>query len=260
MAQARLLLMIACLIYEPHGHGVSSGQHLPYVVDMRPATLIMLLSFQVLTACANGRCGGAPPPSDVPADHVLLNPDSPELRETPPDSFDVVLETSAGQIRVRVFSAWAPLGATRFYNLVQNGFYDGSRFFRVLPGFAAQFGMSGRPAIDSAWASKPLPDEAPRVRTDRGTLSYAMAGPDSRTTQLFFSYRGNEALDAQGFAPIARVVDGMEVLYRLNAEYGEVAPEGAGPAFGCMASHGNQYLSDRFPELDSIATARVVAP
>lgn len=159
---------------------------------------------------------------------------------------------------MRVFTAWGTLGATRFYHLVRHGFYDGARFFRVLPGFAAQFGMSGRPAIDSTWASEPLPDEPPRVRTDRGTLSYAMAGPDSRTTQLFFSYRGNEALDAQGFAPIGRVVDGMEVLYRLHADYGEVAPQGNGPSFGCIASHGNQYLSRRFPALDSITTARIL--
>jgi peptidyl-prolyl cis-trans isomerase A (cyclophilin A) len=230
-----------------------------YVAAMRPAHLLLLLSIPALAACSTDPCGSAVPPA-VAADHILLRPDSPELGLAPPDSFDVVLETSAGALHVRVYREWGPLGATRFYNLVQHGFYDGSRFFRVLPGFAAQFGMSGRPAIDSVWAQRRLPDEPPRVRTDRGTLSYAMAGPDSRTTQLFFSYRGNETLDAQGFAPIGRVVDGLEVLYRLHGDYGEVAPEGNGPAFGCIASHGNAYLGARFPELDSIATARVLAP
>ena len=239
---------------------VSPGSRPLYVGAMRPSTVLVLLLLAITGACSDGRCGGAPPPSDVPPGHVLLNPDSPELQEAAPDSFDVVMETSTGRLRVRVFTELGPLGATRFYNLVRHGFYDGSRFFRVLPGFAAQFGMSGRPAIDSVWAAEPLPDEPPRVRTDRGTLSYAMAGPDSRTTQLFFSYRGNEALDAQGFAPIGRVVEGMEVLYRLHAEYGEVAPQGRGPVFGCMATHGNTYLSRRFPDLDSIVTARVITP
>lgn len=182
------------------------------------------------------------------------------MNRAPPDSFDVVMETSAGSVRVRVYREWAPLGAARFYNLASQGFYDGARFFRVLPGFAAQFGMSGRPAVDSVWAERPLPDDPPRVRTDAGTLSFAMAGPDTRTTQLFFSYRGNEMLDAQGFAPIGRVVDGMEVLFGLYSGYGEVAPEGSGPSFGCIASHGNHYLADRFPRLDSIRHAEVVQP
>lgn len=220
-------------------------------------TVLMAL---FLAACADSPCGSVPPPSDLPADHVLLRPDAAEFNEVPPDSFDVVLETSAGRMRVRVFREWGPVGATRFYNLTRHGFYDGSRFFRVLPGFAAQFGMSGSPAVDSVWLRERMEDEEPRVPTGPGTLSYAMAGPDTRTTQLFFSYRSNEALDAQGFAPIGRLVEGMEVLYRLNAEYGEVQPEGTGPSFGCIASHGNHYLARRYPRLDSIGTARVAEP
>ena len=221
---------------------------------------LLALAVAFLTACADSPCGSAPPASALPADHVLLRPDAADFDEVPPDSFDVVLETSAGTIRVRVFREWGPVGAARFYNLTRHGFYDGSRFFRVLPGFAAQFGMSGTPAIDSVWLSQRMQDERPRVPTGPGTLSYAMAGPDTRTTQLFFSYRTNEALDAQGFAPIGRIVDGMEVLFRLNAEYGEVQPEGTGPSFSCIASHGNHYLARRYPRLDSIDTARVVEP
>ncbi|MBR9989038.1 MAG: peptidylprolyl isomerase [Gemmatimonadetes bacterium] len=182
------------------------------------------------------------------------------MNEVPPDSFDVLMETSAGALHVRVFREWAPLGAARFYNLTRNGFYDRARFFRVLPGFAAQFGMSGTPAIDSVWMEQRLDDEPARITTGPGTLSYAMAGPGTRTTQLFFSYRANEALDAQGFAPIGRIVDGMEVLFRLNTEYGEVSPEGSGPSFGCIASHGNHYLSRRYPRLDSILSTRVIVP
>ncbi|HEX6309439.1 MAG TPA: peptidylprolyl isomerase [Longimicrobiales bacterium] len=220
----------------------------------------LLLLGLAAAACGGNPCGSEPPPPDLPAGHVLLDPDAPEINRTPPDTFDVVMETSAGTVRVRIRRDWAPLGATRFYNLASHGFYDGARFFRVLPGFAAQFGMSGRPVVDSIWAGRPLPDEPARVRTDAGTLSYAMAGPDTRTTQLFFSYRGNEMLDAQGFAPIGRVVDGMEVLFRLYSGYGEVAPEGGGPSFGCIASHGNGYLADRFPQLDSIQQVEVVSP
>src|SRR5690606_7242329 len=162
----------------------------------------LLLLVMAAAACGGDPCGPPPPPSDLPVGHVLLSPDAPAMNEVPPDSFDAVMETSAGTIRVRIHRDWAPIGATRFYNLARHGFYDGARFFRVLPGFAAQFGMSGRPAVDSVWAERPLPDDPPRVPTNAGTLSYAMAGPGTRTTQLFFSYRGNEMLDAQGFVPI----------------------------------------------------------
>lgn len=219
---------------------------------------LLALSALLMTACANDPCGRPPPASALPTDHVLLRPDAPELNESPPDSFDVVLETSAGTVRARIFRDWAPLGAARFYNLARHGFYDGSRFYRVLPGFAAQFGMSGIPAVDSVWLRQQLPDEPARVPTGPGTLSYAMAGPGTRTTQVFFSYRANEMLDAQGFVPIGRVVEGMDVLLRLNGSYGEIPPQGTGPSFGCMTSHGNHYLSRRFPRLDSIHSAHVV--
>ncbi|HEX2167905.1 MAG TPA: peptidylprolyl isomerase, partial [Longimicrobiales bacterium] len=155
-----------------------------------------------LAACGGSPCGPPAPASALPSDHPLLNPEDPTMNQVPLDSFDVVMETSEGTVRVRVYRDWAPRGAARFYNLARHGFYDGSRFFRVLPGFAAQFGMSGIPAVDSVWLEQPMPDDPATVPTDAGTLTYAMAGPDTRTTQLFFSYRANEALDAQGFAPI----------------------------------------------------------
>lgn len=218
------------------------------------------LTVLACAACNGNPCGPPAPDLGLPADQPLLNPDDPAMNQVAPDSFDVVMETSQGTVHIRVYREWAPLGATRFYNLARHGFYDGSRFFRVLPGFAAQFGMSGIPAVDSVWLEQPLPDDPATVPTGPGTLTYAMAGPDTRTTQLFFSYRANEALDAQGFAPIGRIVDGMEALFRLNAEYGEVQPEGSGPSFGCIASHGNQYLSRRYPRLDSIENVRVFEP
>lgn len=211
-------------------------------------------------ACGGSPCGGPPPEPRLPADHVLLRPDSPELQQVPPDTFDVRLETSQGVVTVRVYRAWAPIGATRFYNLVRNGFYDGSRFFRVLEGFAAQFGAHGEPAVDQLWGERPMPDDTPRVKNLRGTLAYAKLGANSRTTQLFFNYRDNEGLDAQGFAPIGIVTDGMPVLRRLYASYGETAPQGTGPAWSCILSHGNDYLDRKYPQLDHIERATVLEP
>ena len=244
-------------LYVHERRGVSHRHVATYNGAMRFPILAAPAMF-LIAACADNPCGSPPPPAELAADHVLLHPDSPELRATPPDSFDVELDTSEGTVRVRVHRAWAPLGAARFYNLARNGFYDGSRFFRVLPGFAAQFGMNGTPAIDSVWLDRTLHDDPPVVPTGAGTLSYAMAGPGTRTTQLFFSYRANEALDAQGFVPIGRVIEGMDAVFRLNAEYGEVPPVGTGPSFGCIVSHGNHYLTRRYPRLDHIVTARVI--
>jgi peptidyl-prolyl cis-trans isomerase A (cyclophilin A) len=220
--------------------------------------LLPLLAFLV-AACGGNPCGGPPPASDVPSDHVLLHPASPELSEVPPDSFDVRFETTKGDVTVRVYRDWAPMGAFRFYNLSRHGFYDGARFFRVLPGFAAQFGMSGRPAIDQVWYEQAIPDDPRRVSNRTGTLTYAKAGTDSRTTQLFFNYGQNVALDEQDFAPIGRVIEGMNVLYLLHSDYGETQPQGSGPNVGCILSHGNQYLGRRYSRLDYIERATVIA-
>lgn len=180
------------------------------------------------------------------------------MKQVPPDTFDVRFETTQGDVTVRVFREWAPLGAYRFYNLVRNGFYDGSRFFRVLPGFAAQFGAHGRPEVDQVWHKQRLPDDPRRASNRAGTLSFAKLGENSRTTQLFFNYRDNEALDADGFAPIGRIVDGMPVLYLLYSEYGDTPPQGSGPAFACILSHGNDYLDRKYPRLDRIERAIIL--
>jgi peptidyl-prolyl cis-trans isomerase A (cyclophilin A) len=230
----------------------------------RPVPVVMrslLLAATLLVAgCDRGPCGVGPPDPTLPPDHVLLDPGAPALRQVPPDSFDVRFTTTQGEVLVRVYRDWAPLGAWRFYNLARNGFYDGSRFFRVLPGFVAQFGMSGRPEADRVWHEQALPDDARRASNRTGTLTYAMAGPDSRTTQLFFNYADNVALDEQGFAPIGRVISGMNVLYRLHAGYGETQPHGRGPAFGCILSHGNRYLSRNYRRLDHIERLEVLPP
>jgi peptidyl-prolyl cis-trans isomerase A (cyclophilin A) len=219
----------------------------------------MLLSGMVLvTACERGPCGGPPPEPVLPPDHVLLDPELPGMREVPPDSFDVRLVTTQGEVVVRIYRDWAPMGVYRFYNLGRNGFYDGSRFFRVLPGFAAQFGLSGIPEADQLWHGMPMPDDPRRAPNRTGTLTYAKAGPDSRTTQLFFNYADNAVLDDQDFAPIGRVTSGMAVLYRLHSGYGETQPAGRGPAFACILSHGNRYLTRNYRRLDHIERLEVI--
>jgi peptidyl-prolyl cis-trans isomerase A (cyclophilin A) len=224
---------------------------------MRHAICVFALA-GACAACRNDPCGGRPPASALPTDHVLLHPDRPELRVVPPDTFDVRFETTEGDISVRIYRAWAPLGAYRFYNLVRHGFYDGSRFFRVLPGFAAQFGLSGQPEIDRVWLEQPLPDDPRNEANLAGTLAFATAGPDTRSTQLFFNYRDNPGLDDTGFTPFGRITAGTDVLLRLYSGYGELQPGGRGPDYGCILSHGNRYLDRRYPELDYIRTARVL--
>lgn len=175
-----------------------------------------------------------------------------------PDSFVVAFETNKGRILVRAVRAWAPLGVDRFYALVNQHYFDGTKFFRVLPNFMAQFGLSGDPATNSLWKDRTIRDDPVKQSNLRGSLSFATAGPDTRTTQLFINKRDNARLDGMGFAPFAKVVDGMRVVDSLYMGYGEGAPDGNGPSQDRVTSEGNTYLNRYFPKLDSIITARVV--
>src|SRR5262249_53892054 len=144
---------------------------------------------------------------------------------------------------------WAPLGVDRFYHLVQSGFYDDARFFRVLSGFMAQFGMNGDPKVTAAWEPLTLQDDPVKQKNTRGMVSFAMGGPNTRTTQLFINYGDNTNLDGMGFAPIGQVVDGMAVVDSLYSGYGEGAPDGRGPDQGRIGAEGNAYLAKSFPQL-----------
>lgn len=190
----------------------------------------------------------------------LLNPRSEEMSATAPDTFRVRFETSEGSFVVEGYREWAPRGADRFYNLVRHGFYDGNHFFRVLDGFVAQFGISGDPEISAAWSSATIPDDSVRASNERGTVTFATSGPDSRTTQLFVNLADNGRLDTMGFAPFGRVVEGMRVVESLYGGYGEGAPRGDGPSQARIQERGNAYLRAEFPDLDSIARARIVEP
>jgi peptidyl-prolyl cis-trans isomerase A (cyclophilin A) len=186
----------------------------------------------------------------------LKNPAA--LTEKAPDTYKARFETTKGPIVITVHRAWAPLGADRFYNLVKNGFYDDVRFFRVIDGFMAQIGMHGDPAVQRAWTSARLQDDPVKESNKRGYVTFAHAGPNSRTTQFFINFGDNAAsLDKQGFPPIGQVTTGMDVVDKLYSGYGEGAPRGQGPSQGNIASQGNAYLAKDFPKLDYVKKATI---
>ena len=191
---------------------------------------------------------------------VLLHPESPEMNRRAPDRFRARLETSKGAVVLEVHRGWAPHGADRFYNLVHRGYYDEARFFRVFAGKWAQFGIHGEPRVATLWRGQPIPDDPRRESNRRGTIAFAFAVPNGRTTQVFINLRDNsQALDPQGFAPFGRVVSGMDAIDSLTAEYGESAGGGIrGGKQDPLFVGGNAYLARVFPRLDFIRRARVV--
>lgn len=223
---------------------------------MRRASSCVLLLFLLLVAAGCGGEEGADRPAS--ADDPLLRPDSEEMTRRAPDVYRVVFVTSQGPVTVEVHRSWAPRGADRLYNLARHGFFEGGRFFRVVEGFVAQFGLSGRPEVDRAWRAHPIPDDSVRRSNTRGTLTFASAGNDTRTTQLFFNLVDNERLDGMGFAPVGEVVGGMSSVDSLHAGYGEGPPRGEGPSQARILEDGNAYLAEEYPQLDSIREVRVM--
>jgi len=199
-----------------------------------------------------------PTPSPAGPGAALLDPSL--ATEQAPDRFRVRFETTKGPFVVEVTRAWAPRGADRFYGLVKAGYYDDVAFFRVIPGFMVQFGIHGDPRVNEAWRAARIPDDPVAQSNKRGMVTYAMAGPDTRTTQLFVNFKDNAFLDPQGFPPFGRVVEGMAVVDSLYSGYGEGAPQGMGPDQGRVQQEGNAYLRASFPRLDYVKTARLVKP
>ncbi|HEX7138718.1 MAG TPA: peptidylprolyl isomerase [Vicinamibacterales bacterium] len=191
---------------------------------------------------------------------VVLIPRAHAQAAAGPPVYTVSLETSKGNIDVEVHRDWAPIGADRFRELVTRGYFHDNRFFRVVAGRWAQFGINGTPAVASAWRVRTIPDDPRRGSNVRGTMAFAFAVPNGRTTQVYIALSDLSATqDEQGFAPFARVVRGMDVADRLNAEYGENSGSGirAGrqqPLF----DGGNAYLDREFPRLDRVVRARVI--
>lgn len=180
---------------------------------------------------------------------------APARLEHAPDVYKVKFESSKGDFVVQINKEWAPLGAERFFQLVQSGFYDQARFFRVLPGFMVQFGINADPKTSALWQNMRIPDDPVKQSNTRGRLTFAMRGPGTRTTQVFINYADNSRLDASGFAPLGEVVSGMDVVDRIYSGYGEGYPGGNGPRQDFMQTQGNAYLEQNFPRLDYIKKA-----
>lgn len=185
----------------------------------------------------------------------LRNPEA--LTQRAPATFKANFDTSKGTFVVEVHRDWAPQGADRFYNLVANGFFNEVRFFRVIEGFMAQFGIHGNPTVQAAWRNAQIKDDPVQQSNRRGYVVFATAGPNTRTTQLFINFGDNTGLDKQGFAPFGQVVSGMEVVDQIYNGYGEGAPRGKGPDQGRIQKEGNAYLSKEFPRLDFIKSATI---
>jgi len=183
----------------------------------------------------------------------LLNPAS--LHAKAPETFKTQFVTTKGDFVIEVHRDWAPLGADRFYNLVRNGFFTDLAFFRAIPNFMAQFGISGNPKIAAAWQHANIQDDPVKGSNKRGTITFATAGPNTRSTQFFINFKDNGFLDNQGFAPFGEVVEGMDVVDKIYTGYGD-APRG--PDQGRLAAEGKPYLDKNFPQLDSIKSAKVL--
>jgi peptidyl-prolyl cis-trans isomerase A (cyclophilin A) len=192
----------------------------------------------------------APAPSAVPIDPALLKPDAAKLKA--PAKFKVTFTTTKGDFVVEVTRAWAPNGADRFYNLVKLGFFADIGFFRVVPNFVVQFGIHGSSEVAAAWKPANIQDDKQgKQSNEKGTVTFAKAGPNTRTTQLFINFKDNANLDAMGFPPIGKVIQGMEVVEAINKEYTEQ------PDQGMIQTQGNKYLRDTFPRLDYIKSATI---
>ena len=195
-----------------------------------------------------------PPAGPSPA---LLDPSL--AAEKAPEKFKVKLATTKGDVTIEVTRAWAPNGADRFYNLVKIGFFTDVAFFRVVQSFMAQFGITGDPKVNAKWRESNIPDDPVTQSNVRGFVTFAMGRAlNSRSTQLFISYKDNSFLDKQRFAPIGKVIEGMDIVDSLYNGYGDGPPYGRGPDQGRIQMEGNKYLRDSFDKLDYIKTATIV--
>ncbi|MFN7870283.1 MAG: peptidylprolyl isomerase [Planctomyces sp.] len=182
----------------------------------------------------------------------LVNAQETARSTKAPDKFRVKFETSCGDFTVEVQRDWAPLGADRFHELVQAGFYDECRFFRVVPGFVVQWGMNGDPAVYAKWKDREIKDDKVTQSNREGMITFASRGPNTRTCQLFINLADNERLDDLGFAPFGKVVEGLDVVKKITSEYGQR------PQQPLIQEEGNTYLKKEFPKMDYIKKATVV--
>jgi peptidyl-prolyl cis-trans isomerase A (cyclophilin A) len=217
----------------------------------------LALALSITTGCGDDKSANAPKP--VPAAAAVPDFSDPsKLTEKAPDTFKVQFNTTKGKIVIDVSRSLSPNGADRFYNLVKSGYFKDIAFFRVVPGFMCQFGIHGDPAVSAKWRMANIQDDPVKASNKRGTVTFATAGPNTRTTQLFINFGDNSRLDGQGFSPFGSVVEGMDIVDKINNEYGEGAPMGRGPDQGRIQMEGNAYLKKDFPNLDYITSATVL--
>lgn len=188
----------------------------------------------------------------------LMNPAA--LTEKAPDQFQAKFDTTKGTFVIQVRRAWAPIGADRFYNLVKNGYYDNCRFFRMVPYFMVQFGIHGDPRVNAVWSKAQILDDPVKQSNRKGYVSFATAGKNGRTTQVFINFTDdNVQLDGSGFAPFGTVVKGTDIVESFYEDYGDGPPLGKrGPEQGRIQIEGNAYLDKNFPKLDYIKTATIL--
>ncbi len=200
----------------------------------------------------------ATPDLELPADANPAMLDPSLATKSAPDTYKVKVITSEGSFVIEVHKDWAPNGADRFYNLVDIGYYADTRFFRAIDGFMVQWGISGYPKVNDAWRDAKIDDDEVKQKNTRGMVTFATAGKNTRTTQLFINYKDNTNLDPMGFSPFGTVIEGMDVVDKLYKGYGEGAPRGRGPNQAKVQKHGNAYLDADFPKLSKIESMEFV--
>ena len=219
---------------------------------LRTLTTILLAAV-VIAGCGNGDSVDAANTDATERNKVLMDADSPEMKKQAPAAFMARFDTNKGAFVIAVERKLSPHGADRFYNLVRNGYFDGNKFFRVLPGFIVQWGMNGDPAINKIWSESRILDDPVQISNKKGTITFAKPGsPNARSTHLFINYADNNNLDGQGFAPFGHVSEGMEVVEAINSEYKQA------PNQGMIFEGGNAYLNEHYPNLDTILSAKIV--
>ena len=211
---------------------------------MRQLSVFALVLVALVSGLSCGPTTETKAPGVSTADPLAAGGDA-----APGEKVLVTFETSKGKVVLELYPEWSPLGVQRVQDLVKDGFFDECRFFRVLPGFMVQFGINGNPEKNAKWADNNLRDEPVKVSNLPGYVTFAKAGPNSRSTQLFINYGDNSRLDRDGFSPVGKVIEGMDVVESINAQYGER------PDQGQMKYDGNAYLQAQFPKLDYIVKA-----
>jgi peptidyl-prolyl cis-trans isomerase A (cyclophilin A) len=225
----------------------------------------LICAFSLIAGFALVSCSNAdqsqtnnPPENKAPSTALSDFADPAKLTEKAPETFDAQFDTTKGKFTIEVTRSLAPNGADRFYNMVRSGYFRDVAFFRVVPGFMCQFGIHGDPNVSANWREATISDDPVKGSNTRGTITFATAGPNTRTTQLFINFGDNTGLDGQGFSPFGKVTDGMDVVDKINGEYGDGPPSGGGPDQGRIQSEGNAYLKKDFPNLDYIKSATII--